>query len=1059
MKDSSSRDVEVFSEVVELPAAERVAFLERACEGDAKLQQRVEILLQIHDNAGDFLEQSPQKGAIEFQKGAMMGEKPGDRIGRYQLLEQIGEGGCGVVYMAEQEEGVRRRVALKVIKPGMDTKSVIARFEAERQALALMDHPNIAKVFDAGATGSGRPYFVMELVRGFKITEYCDENSLTTEERLNLFVQVCHAVQHAHQKGIIHRDIKPSNILVTRTDEGAALPMVIDFGIAKATNQRLTDETVFTASEMLIGTPAYMSPEQAALTSVDVDTRTDIYSLGVLLYELLTAATPFDTGELFKVGLDEVRRAIRERDPVRPSTRLSKMAERDLTLVALRRKSEPPKLIRVICGDLDWIVMKAMEKDRTRRYETAHDLALDIKRFLTHEAIAARPPSATYKFHKLVLRNKVLFVAIGIVAVLLVASLILVTASLTKERQALGLARAGKAKADTEAAKSRQVTRFLEDMLQGVGPSVASGKDTKLLREILDKTAGRVGKELTNQPEVELELRTLTGRVYREIGNYDLAAKMHRAALSLNREQFGSASEQAASSLDDLGQALYLDRKLSEAEGAHLEALGIRRQIFGNLHSEVAASLNNLASVYRRQRRLPESEALIREGLEIRRKLFGNESLEVADSLHNLCVILGDEGNRAESEATARMLLAIRRRLLGNDHELVAAALSDVAWSTGLNGKQAESELLEGEALEVRRKVFGDDHLDVTRSISSIGERMRARGNLAESHAVLSAALSIQIKLFGEDHPAVLDTLRNFGWTLEAEGKWPEAESAYREALILWRKRAGNDGSQAVEVARGLVHALIHQKRHGDAEQVLGEVLTPSFVRKPASVELLATRADLMGSLGRWQEAAADAALAIEHQPAEHYRYHMLAAALAATHDRPGYEQLCRRIIATFTNTTNPYIAERMAKDCLILPHSGVELLSVDKMADTAVAAGRSGTDTPIFQTCKALSNYRLGRFKEAVEWAEKALNGSQVHAKAQACTILAMAHWNLGHADEARAELAEGDKLVSTSVSARDNEDVAKEWVAWILARIWLDEATSLIRPLSPAVETQMKR
>ncbi len=424
LKPASGEQV-VFAEALQrLTAEARSAYLDGACGPDTVLRRRVEALLHAAECAGDFLERPPAglaAGDTPLLIPAGLIEKPGDWIGRYRLLQQIGEGGCGVVYLAEQEDPVRRRVALKVIKLGMDTKAVIARFEAERQALALMDHPCIARVLDAGATDTGRPYFVMELVRGVKITEFCDQHALSTESRLKLFIQVCQAIQHAHQKGIIHRDIKPSNILVADQD-GLFIPKVIDFGIAKATtDQRLTDKTLFTAFEQFIGTPAYMSPEQAKLSGLDVDTRSDIYSLGVLLYELLTGGTPFDATELLQSGLDEMRRIILQREPPKPSTRLSTMAADALTTTAHHRNTDPPKLIHHLRGDLDWIVMKALEKDRARRYETANGLAMDITRYLDDEPIVARPPSNLYRFQKLVFRNKLACAAVvAVVGALLI---------------------------------------------------------------------------------------------------------------------------------------------------------------------------------------------------------------------------------------------------------------------------------------------------------------------------------------------------------------------------------------------------------------------------------------------------------------------------------------------------------------------------------------------------------------------------------------------------------------------------------------------------------------
>jgi serine/threonine protein kinase len=433
MNEQHQREEAIFDAAFPLPPEQRAAFLNDACAGDQPLRQRVESLLQSHEKTSGVLE-----GAIEnktLRLSVPPSEKPGDKIGRYKLLQQIGEGGCGVVYMAEQEEPVRRRVALKIIKLGMDTKQVIARFEAERQALAMMEHPNIAKVLDAGATETGRPYFVMELVRGVRITDYCDEHKIATEERLKLFLQICQAIQHAHQKGVIHRDIKPSNVLVTIND-GVPVPKVIDFGIAKSTQGRLTDQTLFTAFEQFIGTPAYMSPEQAVMTSLDVDTRSDIYSLGVLLYELLTGRTPFDQKELLAAGLEEMRRTIREKEPPRPSTRLSTMAADALSTTAQHRHTDVPKLIHLLHGDLDWIVMKALDKDRTRRYETANGLAMDIERHLNNEPVVARPPTRFYRFQKLARRNKLAFGAAAAVVTALVIGLAASTWLFVREKHA-----------------------------------------------------------------------------------------------------------------------------------------------------------------------------------------------------------------------------------------------------------------------------------------------------------------------------------------------------------------------------------------------------------------------------------------------------------------------------------------------------------------------------------------------------------------------------------------------------------------------------------------------
>src|SRR5688572_3529134 len=422
---------EIFLEAREMPVAKRTAFLVGACGKDLALRAKVEALLRADVEAGSFMAAPSKAGAQADAKlgdaqpadaAAASSEQAGAQIGRYKLLEKIGEGGMGTIWMAEQREPVRRRVALKIIKLGMDTKQVIARFEAERQALAMMDHPNIAKVLDAGATEAGRPYFVMEYIKGIPILEYCDREKVDTRTRLVLFIHVCHAIQHAHHKGIIHRDIKPTNVLVTLHD-GVPMPKVIDFGIAKATNSELTTKTLFTEHRQMIGTPAYMSPEQAEMSGLDIDTRSDVYSLGVLLYELLTGTTPFDMQALLESGFAEMMRTIREVEPHRPSTRVSTLG-RAGTKTAQQRRSDVRKLSSLLRGDLDWIVMKCLEKDRTRRYDTANGLAADLARHLNHETVTAGAPSAGYRLRKFVRRNRMQVIAGGLVIGALLVGLV-----------------------------------------------------------------------------------------------------------------------------------------------------------------------------------------------------------------------------------------------------------------------------------------------------------------------------------------------------------------------------------------------------------------------------------------------------------------------------------------------------------------------------------------------------------------------------------------------------------------------------------------------------------
>jgi len=648
----------------------------------------------------------------------------------------------GVVYKAEQTTPVKREVALKIIKLGMDTRQVVARFEMERQALAVMDHPSIAKVFDGGATEAGRPYFVMELVRGIPITDYCDKHRLTTRERLELFIPICQAVQHAHQKGVIHRDLKPSNVLVT-VQEDKALPKIIDFGIAKAVGHGLGEWTLFTEQGQLLGTPEYMSPEQAEMSGLDVDTRSDIYSLGIMLYELLAGVLPFDAQDLRSGGIDKIQRTIRETDPPRASSRLGG-SDAATTSIAERRKTDPASLFRELKGDLDWIILKAMDKDRTRRYESANGLTMDIQRYLKNEPISARPPSAGYRMKKFLGRHKMGAAAAAFVA----AALVVGAAGLT-----IGLREAVKAKNEAlqQAAKVEAINDFLRTMLSSPDPAKV-GREVKVIN-ILDDARMKIGESFKDKPEIEASVRQTLGKTYEAIGVYERSVAELEAALDIQKRVLGPDHPDTLNTMNSLSSVLIRLGKYADAEKILRETASRQKRVLGPDHPDTIISLHNLGIVFYYQGKYPEAESVGRETLEIRTRALGEAHPHTVSSLENLAIALSGQEKREEAAEVYRQAWEKSSRINGDDHPVTLRIMHNLACEFIHLQRYGESEALFLETLERQKKVFGPDHPDTIITMANMADLLNAMARFGEAETLSREALELEKKVFGADHP------------------------------------------------------------------------------------------------------------------------------------------------------------------------------------------------------------------------------------------------------------------------------------------------------------------